>query len=174
MRDLALQLQQRLPAAAPRQLRPNHRRPAARGKAAGPVAAGSSAPRAAPSFYGEEGLDLEDAPVRCLGQLFTQAACLNPILVDKVAAWAAASGGCLLRGGGQGAAARFVAAAELGDGCPVQWAKVKSTGRAIEKTVRSYHGVSQARQPPCPGLAGRMRERSRSGEARIQGRPSWP
>ena len=36
-------------------------------------------------------------------------------------------------------------AAELGDGCPVQWAKVKSTGRAIEKTVRSYHGVSAAR-----------------------------
>lgn len=80
-----------------------------------------------------------------LGQLFTQAASLNPILTDKVLGWALASGGCLLckAAAGEGPKQQvYVQAAGMGEGRVVQWAKVKSPARAVEKTVRSYKGVS--------------------------------
>ena len=147
LRDLVLQLRQRPLETTPRQYLMN-RRPAAldsSGQRDSGSSRISSVLRWVPSFYGDDDLGRDRVPADCLDQLFTQAACLNPILTGKVMAWALASGGCLpcAAGGGEGSRSLvFVRASKLGDGRLVQWAKIKSTSRAIEKTVRSYHGVS--------------------------------
>ena len=146
LRELVAELRQRAAGAPPRQRRVLPRPAALEPVDCGPPPVPSSVLRWVPSFYGDDDLGRDRVPADCLDQLFTQAACLNPILTGKVMAWALASGGCLpcaAGGGGKGSRSLvFVRAAELGDGRLVQWAKIKSRSRAIEKTVRSYHGVS--------------------------------
>uniref|UniRef100_A0A7S0MQ86 Uncharacterized protein n=1 Tax=Cryptomonas curvata TaxID=233186 RepID=A0A7S0MQ86_9CRYP len=78
-------------------------------------------------------------PVRCLDQLFVQAMRLNPILIDKVQAWALESRGCFpcQLPGNNVSFRRFAdVPPELMNS--IRWASVKSSHRAIEKLVRVY------------------------------------
>ena len=78
----------------------------------------------------------------CLPLAWLKAWCLDPILLIKTKAWAAASGGCfpVCDGGGY---VRYNP--ELQDDEPrIQWAKIKSVDRAVEKAVRVYCEVSLA------------------------------
>ena len=83
------------------------------------------------------------APVDSLDQLFVQAAVMEPILIDKVRRWAAASRGRLPRRLGQ-ASARYEARAggdagrDAEEAPGLQLSAVKSVQRAVEKVVRSY------------------------------------
>jgi hypothetical protein len=108
--------------------------------------------------------DYYSQPVDSLDQLYYQAVALNPLLIAKVQSWAQYSGGCF-----SGSSA-FVAGdgvriengyndvegnelppgfvrwmdvkeQEQSVGGQVQWAKVKSVQRSIEKTTRSYGKV---------------------------------
>ena len=86
-------------------------------------------------------MDLE-RPVRSLDQLYVQASCMHPILLGKVKSWALASNGMFqvevsheyrrLEGAGK---------SPKDSKCNLKFAKLKSTGRAIEKVVRSYGQV---------------------------------
>jgi hypothetical protein len=80
-----------------------------------------------------------DNPVKSLDQLFVQASCLHPILLQKVKTWAKASGGCFLCKGSSG----FIKIADLPEDSlsSVRWAKIKSMSRAVEKVYRIYGKV---------------------------------
>jgi hypothetical protein len=140
LRGLADRLRLRTPGKAPRQHSARRRPDGGRTSSA---SLGQKL-RWVRSFYGDEELDPAGAPAKSLDQLFTQAAALNPILAHKAMGWALASGGCLpcrATGGAGAKAVEYVKAAEVGVGRAVQWARIKSASRAIEKTVRSYKGV---------------------------------
>jgi hypothetical protein len=78
-------------------------------------------------------------PVDSLDQLFVQASCVHPILLQKVKSWAKESGGCFPSKGGAG----FVKFSEIPEqfSFGVRWAKLKSISRAIEKVYRIYNKV---------------------------------
>ena len=81
--------------------------------------------------------------VDSLEQLFTQAACLQPLLVEKVQTWALASGGCFPVQGSLHKFLRYADAVAAGtDAPPLKFATIKSVGRAVEKVVRAYGQVS--------------------------------
>ena len=70
-----------------------------------------------------------------------QAACIRPIFLAKVRAWADASGGMFpLRGGGGGYITCADAAA-AGRAAELRFAPVKAPGRAVEKAARMYGRV---------------------------------
>ena len=84
------------------------------------------------------------SPVQSLDQLFFQATALAPLLLSKVQAWAAGSGGCFAATGTRtGTFVRWidVQEVELQSGGQVRWAGIKSVQRAIEKSTRSYGKV---------------------------------
>ena len=104
-------------------------------------------PRDADGVGGVGPLAGPSGPVDSLEQLFTQAACLQPLLLDKVRAWALASGGCFLVQGSD----RYVRYADAVAADPaaaplLKFAAVKSARRAIEKAVRAYGQVMAGRQ----------------------------
>ena len=79
-----------------------------------------------------------------LDQLYVQATCLHPVLLERVQAWAAASGGLFpLVTPGQGGPLAFVRWADVrdGEGVGIRWGCVKRVQRAVEKVVRSYSQV---------------------------------
>jgi hypothetical protein len=131
--------------------------------------ASSGRMRADSSLDSEDGAsDFYLQPVDSLDQLYYQAVALNPLLIAKVQSWAECSGGCF---SGTSAAAAAVGACssvvvenenihcdehripsgfihwrdvqeiEQVAGGQVQWAKVKSVQRSIEKSTRSYGKV---------------------------------
>jgi hypothetical protein len=122
-----------------------------------PAAAAAAAPwwkLPGGSGAGEKGAGM-DLPVRCLDQLFAQAAVVAPLLMERVQQWALESGGGfpVLRGMRGGAWVRW---AEARDDAAVRrmvrWGQCKSASRAVEKTVRSYDQVltrTGARRTPC-------------------------
>lgn len=69
-----------------------------------------------------------------------QAMCLDPILLGKVQAWAAASNGCFPALGDDGFV-RYQQYDEDKVKASIRWAKIKSVDRAIEKVVRVYAQV---------------------------------
>ena len=69
-----------------------------------------------------------------------QAACLHPLLLRKVQAWARASGGGFPLASGRGYMA-YARAAEADPAPELKFARVKSVPRAIEKVVRAYTQV---------------------------------
>ena len=74
-----------------------------------------------------------------------QAACLQPLLLAKVQAWALASGGCFAVRGSP--LFQRYDAAVAGEAAPVlKFAEVKSASRAIEKAVRAYGQVRRRRR----------------------------
>jgi hypothetical protein len=90
----------------------------------------------------QEGLD-------SLDQLYVQATCLHPVLLERVQAWAAASGGLFSAAAslaGRGGPLAFVRWADVqdGEGVEIKWCCVKGVQRAVERVVRSYRQVSQA------------------------------
>jgi hypothetical protein len=83
-------------------------------------------------------LDLE-RPVKSLDQLYVQASCMHPILLGKVKSWALASNGMFQVEGSHEYRLLEASGKSSNDGiCSLKFAKLKSTGRAIEKVVRSY------------------------------------
>ena len=81
--------------------------------------------------------EVQDRPIDSLDQLFAQAALLHPIVIARVRAWAAATGGQIRCGHGGREWARVGEA--VGE---ERWARVKSVARATEKCVRCYGQVS--------------------------------
>lgn len=100
-------------------------------------------------------------PVQSLDQLYLQACALHPVFIGLVRSWAGASGGllssakrrkhastssltldpsvCTNDGSASEGTGDMVVPKEAGEQ-DIRWAKLKSTGRAIEKAVRSYKG----------------------------------
>ena len=81
-------------------------------------------------------LDFE-RPVLSLDQLYVQASCLHPILLEKVKGWATLSRG-MFQIDGTHDHGLLVGSADEGCTHSFKFAKMKSTSRAIEKVVRSY------------------------------------
>eukprot|EP00291_Cryptomonas_curvata_P030406 CAMPEP_0172209320 /NCGR_PEP_ID=MMETSP1050-20130122/35049_1 /TAXON_ID=233186 /ORGANISM="Cryptomonas curvata, Strain CCAP979/52" /LENGTH=521 /DNA_ID=CAMNT_0012889183 /DNA_START=1344 /DNA_END=2906 /DNA_ORIENTATION=+ len=81
-----------------------------------------------------------NSPVLSLDQLFVQAKCLAPILVEKVQLWAKFSCGYFpIHQHTPDGSAAVVRWEELGcDLGHIRWGRIKSVSRAIEKATRSY------------------------------------
>ncbi len=78
-----------------------------------------------------------------LDQLYVQATCLQPFLIEKVREWAAACRGLFLASAMDGQILwihPYVGAGEENAGL-IKWCKVKSVERAVQKAVRSYGQV---------------------------------
>ena len=92
--------------------------------------------------YWKAGTQDHKRPIDSLEQLFVQASCLHPILLEKVKGWALASNGCfpLLE------SKSFVRYAEslTSPTLRFRWAKVKSVSRALEKVHRIYGQASES------------------------------
>jgi hypothetical protein len=81
-------------------------------------------------------------PVRSLDQLFVQAQCVHPLLLDRVKAWATVSRGMfpLVGKGGYVEYSEAIKTAESFS--KLRFATIKSVSRSIEKVVRVYGQVS--------------------------------
>ena len=82
-----------------------------------------------------------NARISSLDQLFAQAHCLHPLLICKVREWARTTGGCVkIR---RGETCTYERYSELGinELAHIEWCKVKTLQRAIEKAVRAYGQV---------------------------------
>lgn len=78
-------------------------------------------------------------PLRSLDQLFVQATCLMPLLMDKVCKWAAGCRGLFPRAGiGGESAAEAYALYNPAAHRTFKWCGLKSAHRAIEKVIRAY------------------------------------
>jgi hypothetical protein len=69
-----------------------------------------------------------------------QAWCLDPVLLSKTKAWAAASGGCFPAWDRPGFV-RYESGREGDEPTRIRWANIKSVDRAVEKSVRVYSQV---------------------------------
>ena len=87
----------------------------------------------------EEGSQDLCNPINSLEQLFVQASCLHPFLLEKVKGWALTSCGCFSRLESNS----FAKYAEslVDPSLRFRWAKVKSVSRALEKVHRIYGQV---------------------------------
>jgi transposase len=143
---------------------------------------GSSIPVSSVSYPHDHAFNMDHAePVKSLDQLYSQAVCMHPILVSKVRVWAAASGGCFKAADGS---SRFVGVGEHSQPAgvfervqsasvwprreqleqdAVDFAKVKSVARSVEKLVRSYRRVSQ-RGPERGEMGVRVTQRQKGRE----------
>ena len=81
--------------------------------------------------------------VTSLGQLFFQAWCLSPILLNKTKFWALQCKGCFPFQASDTDSITYQVYSEEMDAIDskFKWAKVKSVHRAVEKAVRVYHQV---------------------------------
>jgi hypothetical protein len=82
-------------------------------------------------------------PIQGLDQLYFQARCLHPILLEKVRHWARVSNG-MIPVDKEGAALDFVRYNDVNpeDVTFIKWGQVKAVHRSIEKMVRSYSQAS--------------------------------
>ena len=78
-------------------------------------------------------------PMRSLDQLYVQAICLEPILLRKVKDWAVGCSGCFACASAAGLR-EYVQYSEIEKNKTfnVKWCRLKTEGRAIEKSIRSY------------------------------------
>ena len=78
-------------------------------------------------------------PLRSLDQLYVQAICLEPILLRKVKDWAVGCSGCFACTSAAGLR-EYVQYSDIEKNKTfnVKWCRLKTEGRAIEKSIRSY------------------------------------